>query len=422
VYKAYFTIIENVQKDPNSDNLHTATCLGESVIVGGESSSGQHVLYLPADGQLSYEFALKMGLLRKDKDGNKLNGYLDYPSMHIKALKLRGLRSEGIAISMKSLVDAYPSIGGNYDLGDEIDEIDGKQICKKYVPRQRYSGGGNKTSTKGKKAEGIQYPDFSMHTDTSQLAYNQSAFHEGDIIHISLKLHGTSQRSMRTLAHLPRGFWRKLFRLKAKIKEMFVLGTRRTVVTERSDGFYGSNDFRLAHHKKLEPHVPLGMEIFYEVVGYVNAETTIMPTCNNALLKDKEFKKQFGETTTFTYGCTPGESEMYVYRINDNGKEYNYQEIMNWCVPKGIKYCPQVDCFVFTTWEDLMARVNDYCADLVDPIDKTHVKEGVIVRIQNRKSFSAFKFKTYEFKVLEGIIKENAVEADIEEAEEFAET
>ena len=73
--------------------------------------------------------------------------------------------------------------------------------------------------------------------------------------------------------------------------------------------------------------------------------------------------------------------------------------------------------FTFTTEEDLRNRVDKYFEDLTDPIGKTHIKEGVVVRILNRRTFTAFKSKTYEFKVLEGIIKESSITPDMEEAE-----
>lgn len=55
----------------------------------------------------------------------------------------------------------------------------------------------------------------------------------------------------------------------------------------------------------------------------------------------------------------------------------------------------------------------------VDEIGKTHIAEGVVVRIDNHPSFTAFKEKTFEFKVIEGIIKDEAEVPDIEEAEEL---
>jgi hypothetical protein len=53
-----------------------------------------------------------------------------------------------------------------------------------------------------------------------------------------------------------------------------------------------------------------------------------------------------------------------------------------------------------------------------DPIDKTHVREGVVVRILNRPVFTAYKHKNFSFKVLEGIIKDTAEAPDMEEAQE----
>ena len=54
-----------------------------------------------------------------------------------------------------------------------------------------------------------------------------------------------------------------------------------------------------------------------------------------------------------------------------------------------------------------------------DPIGKTHVREGVVVRIVNRPKFCAYKHKSFEFRVLEGIIKDTAAAPDMEEAQEI---
>jgi hypothetical protein len=65
-----------------------------------------------------------------------------------------------------------------------------------------------------------------------------------------------------------------------------------------------------------------------------------------------------------------------------------------------------------------MARVEKYYEG-EDPIGKTHIREGVVVRIDNRPIFTAFKHKGFDFRVLEGIIKDTSDEPDIEEAEEL---
>ena len=55
-----------------------------------------------------------------------------------------------------------------------------------------------------------------------------------------------------------------------------------------------------------------------------------------------------------------------------------------------------------------------------DPIGKTHVREGVVVRILNRPKFCAYKHKNWSFKALEGIVKVEADAPDMEEAEDVA--
>ena len=419
-YQALVTTLKNVQKAPNSDRLYIAEVFGEGVIVGETSKEGDFVLYLPTDGQVERWFGDHYNLFRKNRDGTVQGGYLE-DNGHVRAIKLRGNQSSGIIVNIDAIYSFFGDQG--WKDGDKVNTINGKEFCRKYIPVQKTSNpNSQKTSYKGRKAEGIVYPEFAMHTDTQQLAYNLSEFRPGDLINMSLKMHGTSQRSMKTYAKLPRGFWRRLFRLPAKTKDVYVLGTRRCVVHENSQGYYGNDQFRVQHHEKIAPFVEPGMEVFYEVVGYYGPDenSTIMPIGDNRKLNDKAFLKVFGPKTVFSYGCKPGESEMYVYRITSgNGKiEWTPNMITEWCERAGVKQVPQIENFSFTTVEDLQNRINKYFEDLVDPVGKTHVKEGVVVRIINRLGFKAYKSKTYEFKVLEGLIKETATEADMEEREE----
>jgi hypothetical protein len=395
--------------------------MNEGVIVGGDAFEGQRVIYFPADGCLcSYDFAMAFGLLRKDKDGNAAGGYLD-PSMHIKALKLRGLRSEGVVIELSRFAGFYKLTPDDFKDGEAIDRIGNELVCKKYIPRSSVRTVGTKTSTKGKKRNGITFPEFDMHIDTSQLLYSENMFREGDEINISLKLHGTSQRSMNTYAEYPNGFWRRLFRMKPKTKPVYALGTRRVVLLQSTlndgTGFYGNDSFRVQHHEKIKNFVTPGMEVFYEVVGWVSEGTTIMPSCDNKKLNDKAFIKQYGQSTDFLYGCEPGQSEMYIYRICDNGEEYTPLQIVLWCQAAGVKHVPYLETFTFTTWDDLLERVNQL-VDGPDLIDPSHVREGIVVRILNRNKFAAYKNKNMSFKILEGIVKADAAEADMEEAQE----
>lgn len=409
-YYALVTKLNNLHKDINSDNLWLADCFGEGVIVDSNFSEGDIVLYLPQDGQIERWFGDAFKLYRKNLDGTSQGGYLESNS-HIRAIKLRGNQSSGVVIALDKIYEKFGE--QNWHDGDKVNTINDKVFCSKYIPKRRHvPTTAKKTSYKGRKAEGIVYPEFDMHKDTEQLAYNLDKFRPGDKLNMSLKMHGTSQRSMKTYAELPNGFWRRLFHMKKKKKEVYVCGTRRCVVTENSEGYYGNDAFRMPHHKKIEPFVENGMEIFYEVVGYYgdNETDTIMPIADNSKINDKAFMKQFGKKTVFSYGCKPGESEMYVYRItaNNGEKEYTPAEIVAWCEKAGVHHVPYIENFEFTTVEDLQERVNKYFEDLVDPIGRTHVKEGVVIRKLNGLGWQAYKSKTFEFRILSGLAAENA--------------
>lgn len=222
---------------------------------------------------------------------------------------------------------------------------------------------------------------------------------------------------------------RKFFHMKPKVTEetTVITGTRRVELTNMDDksGWYKTNDFRKKWHNIFKDRIPEGCEVFYEIVGYVDENTPIMASVPNDGVKEKEFTKKFGKQTVFSYGCKPGESDMYVYRMtmttaDGTVVEVPWEAVEIWCDRMGVKHVPDLEKFIYTTQEDLLQRVKKYTDGMpTDEIGKTHVAEGVVVRIDNRESFTAYKDKVFEFKVIEGIAKDNSDAPDIEEAEEI---
>jgi hypothetical protein len=432
-YCAYITKIKDLRKHSNADRLQVGTCFGNNVIVSLETKEGQLGVYFPVDGKLGIEYATKNDLLRrKDENGNQCGGYLDPDKRNITAIKLRKEQSDGLFMPLSSL-DDFCDISKLVE-GDTIDVLNGVVICEKYIPQKKQRGEqtsskGGKTSNKGVPKD--KFPFFVEHTDTSQLAYNLGQFKEGDLCTITLKMHGTSARTAFTIKDevqkksLIDRILRKPF--KTVNKWDYISGTRRVNLNFKSDdkGFYGDNEFRKKYHDMIAPRLHKGEAVFYEIVGYVSKDSTIMGTCSNAKV-DKDFVKQYGETTTFSYGCENGENDIYVYRMtktdeDGNVVEYPFHLVQLRCEYMGLKTVPVFDKFFYTTEEDLLARVNQF-VDGADPIGKTHVREGVVVRIENRENFKAYKHKNFSFKVLEGIIKNEATEADMEEAQELIES
>ena len=432
MYCGYITTINHLRKHSNADRLQCTTVFGNNVILDLSYQEGQRVVFFPTDGQLSAEFANENNLVRKkDENGNNIGGYLDPEKRNITALKLRGEKSEGLVLPIEVL-SKYTNVDKLKD-GDQITILNGHEICKKYIPNSKKRGGhgsssGNISRNKKEEKEKVSYPFFVEHIDTAQLAYNQNAFKEGDICYITLKMHGTSARTANTIQVTKKKapkLLKTLFGMKDKeiIEYQPVSGTRRTTLRDYEGGWHGSDVFRKKYHDLFKDKLPKGMEVFYEIVGWVNERTTIMGKCSNKLVKDKEFSNQYGKETVFSYGCQTVKSDCYVYRMtmtNPDGYsvELPWEQVQAECERMGVKCVPTFERFLFTTWEDLMARVEKYY-DGVDPVGKTHIREGVVVRIDNRSKFTAYKHKNFYFKVLEGIIKDTAEEPDMEEAEEL---
>jgi hypothetical protein len=355
---------------------------------------------------------------------------MDPDKRNITAIRLRGEKSEGLVLPVKVL-EKYTDISKLKD-GDQISVLNGHEICKKYIPKRNHSqrthDGSNGKHKKKFEKEVVSYPYFDEHIDTSQLDYNLNAFKEGDIVYLTRKLHGTSGRTQTAIQVTKKRrnkVLKKLFGLKDKeVKEFkLVSGTRRTVLKKFDGGYYGNDEFRKKYHDFFEEKLPKGMTVFYEIVGWVNESTPIMGRCSNKLIKDKTFEKIYGQETVFTYGCEPGQNDMYVYRMtmtNEDGVviELPTEEVKMWCDRMGCKFVPILDKFLFTTIENLNERVNKWL-DIPDEIDPRHISEGVVARIDNRSKFTAFKRKGFQFKVLEGIIKDISDAPDIEEAEEL---
>lgn len=432
----YVVKVNELRKHPNADRLNIATFFGNDTCVSLDIAMGEIGIYFPIDLQLSEEFCLENHLLRKKPDGTPDTGYMDPKKRNVTAVRLRGEKSDGLFLPLKCV--AYTGINlDELNIGDTVTTLNGHEICKKYIPIRKHHSAENKINKTRKKKVPIA-PLFVEHADTEQLAYNMGAFKNGDLVEITLKMHGTSGRT----GYLPRlvdivptnvlavfceikDRDRKLNKLQKAMIAYFdkhsrpkydwglVSGTRRTVLDSFDGGFYGSNEFREKHEKVFEGKLHKDETVYYEIVGFTDDGTPIMPKASNKKLNNKEFIKQYGEETVFSYGCDPDnkKSDLYVYRMtttNEDGDVVEYTpDFMRYrCEQMGVKCVPLL-------WRGFIPEeVNpgEYIKEIAekyydgpDPVGKTHVREGVVCRILNRPGFAAYKHKNYDFKCLSGI-------------------
>ena len=455
----YVTTLNNVRPHPNADRLVLANCFQSTVCVAKDTyTEGQIGVYFETDLQLSMEYCEKNGLLAVYENGvNVSGGYMDPAKRNVRAIKLRGEQSDGLFMPLDSL--AYTGVDiSTLNVGDQITVLNGHEICRKYIPRSnapRTAAGGAGKRTKRRAKRSIA-PTFFEHKDTEQLQYYLDQFKPGDYIEITRKLHGTSGRTayVKTFKGMKRTFWDWLFRREGEAIYDWgiVSGTRRTVMDTFEGGFYGSNEFREQYHNFFDGKLLKGETVYYEIVGFTHDGKSIMGQCSNKKLNDKEFLKQYGETTTFSYGCAPNmqydmggdedengelplkpQSRMFVYRMtmtNEDGEvvEYTPDQVRHRCMYMGAEFVPvewsglipehpgSKDDPTITAGEWVMKKVEQFY-DGPEPLDPTHIREGCVVRIINRPVFTAYKHKNFAFKVLEGIIKDTATAPDMEEAD-----
>ena len=315
----YIVKITELRKHTNADRLQIATIFGNSVIVSLDTHVGDMGVYFPTDLQLSEEFCKVNDLVRrKDEHGNQAGGYLDPNKRNIRTMKLRGEVSDGLYLPITCLAE-FTKVS-DLSVGDTIDVVNGHEICRKYIPHVntvRHTG-----ATPAKKAKANFAPTFYEHVDTAQLAYNLDAFKAGDIVQLTLKIHGTSGRTgYLPLIHYKQSLFDKIFhRIGKEYKKYgYVSGTRRVVLdATHTGGYYDDNSFREEMAKKFEGKLHKGEVCYYEIAGFQGPNgAPIMASVKNSKISDKAFTKQYGEETIFSYGCE--QNGHYDYLLDEFG-------------------------------------------------------------------------------------------------------
>jgi hypothetical protein len=287
---------------------------------------------------------------------------------------------------------------------------------------------------------------FKEHFDTAHFGKYLHEFDYGQTIIITEKLHGTSGRIgnvqvERTLNWKER--LAKKFGVKVQETEWkYLNGTRRVVLEETSGTQFHDPTIRDKAFKLFNGNLRKGETVYFEIVGYESTGASIMPKVDTTKMGDKEFTKTYGKTMPFSYGCGEFESRVYVYRMtlaDEDGHtiDYAWDDVVKRCKELGVDAVPHVRTLSFADVEleyrnlnaipqetDIDIRdIKEYFSKLVEcygsgasVLDATHIKEGVCVRIEGGINNKTYKFKSFEFKVLEGIIKDSGV-VDAEEAQ-----
>jgi hypothetical protein len=441
-YKAIVTSLKNVRPHTNADRVQLATCHGNQVVISLTSTEGELGVYFPSDGQLSSEFCKANNLYRDSElnSDNEKTGMFD-TNRRVRAQKFRGEISDGFWVPISN----FSFIKGSVlvDEGFEFDELNGTLICSKYInpatAKVARENQGKKTRTAKTSIM------FKEHFDTEHFGKNIFKFEPDHTIIITEKLHGTSGRIGHVMVERDLNWKEKIGkRLGLKVQEnewKYMNGTRRVVLEETSGTQFHDPTIRDKAYNLFKDNLRKGETVFFEIVGSESTGAMIMPSVDTTKMGDKEFTKTYGKSMAYTYGTEPGQCEVYVYRMTlttEDGQsiDYAWEDVVKRCNEIGVKTVPFITKTTLTEIgmavtmktgtpsfeyndrdaKDEFERLITLYGSGPSTLDNRHIKEGVCVRIEGGLYNQTFKYKSFEFKVLEGIIKDSGV-IDAEEAQ-----
>ena len=163
--------------------------------------------------------------------------------------------------------------------------------------------------------------------------------------------------------------------------------------------------------------------LYFELVGYVNETTPIMPPHDVTKTGLKEIKAQYGDTIHYTYGCPQGTCRLYVYKIamvNPDGVavELSWPEMVRRCGELGLAHVPLLagpSIVAALRSEGILREMVDAYTNGPSTLNLAQIREGVVVRVESTQGITHIKHKSFEFGVLEGYLAEDDTFVDTED-------
>lgn len=351
-YSATVIRVPAVVDLPGLDQLRGVPIFGSQALVQKTVQVGDLMLYFPAEVQLSEAYVRANNMYRHAElnADPSVKGYIE-DNRRVKALKLRGHRSDALLMPLSSLRDIAGSDQRTallFSEGATFDTIDGQEICRKYVPK------GTKEPRPGslqqKKPQPIDKRVFPEHLDTDNWWRNRHKVRldAGPLI-VTQKLHGTSGRWGRVPAARKLGWLERVARrLGVRVQEQefkLVSGSRKVIkgVVEGQNHFYGT-DIWSEWGERIGDLIPEGFIVYGEIIGWTSDGSPIQPG--------------------YTYNLPQGHSELYIYRvarIDDRGiqTDLSWPAVKDWARDRGLRTVPTVAYFDGWSPGDMFDEVLD---------------------------------------------------------------
>jgi hypothetical protein len=385
------------------DNLKEVNIQGNSCLIGNNSNLDGLYLFFPSECQISHDFLSKNNLYRNselNEDKSKKGFFED--SRRVKAIKFKGVISSGFVIPVDK--------DYNLKVGDEFNEIDGVEICRKYIKSQDKIKimSNPRTKVLDKIIDSKFAPE---HLDTSHLLKNIHKLNLDDYISISYKLHGTSARYYNT-------FIKRKLRLLERVSKFFgckiqeeeysyVSASRRVIKSvgfetlPDKNHFFTSGDLWSEVGKEyFNGKLNQGEAVYCEIIG----------------------KTYSGEIIQSGYSYGFEKPKVYIYRIsniNSQGIEIDlsYHQMKERCIQLGVESFPE---YFYGTLNDFIHKfvpsqstkfdlevllTNIFYNNLLEKpsiLDNSVIEEGFCLRVDKLGKPDIYKIKSKLFLLHEG--------------------
>lgn len=438
MHKLIVCEVREVQEIKGAENIQIAYVLGEPVVVSKDIKVGYVGLYAEPDLQLSEEYCKMNNLFRASEENidQSKSGFFD-SNRRVRAQPFMGVKSCGYFAPMESLVYCEENQYLDLVVGDQLDELNGFKLCKKYISEKTLKAMAHAQAQGKKKLKKVETPLFAQHIDTEQFKYNINRLRKGMILSFHHKQHGSSHRQSNTLVRRYKEYdyfggelvrlWDRL-RSNSDVVETWehVLGTRRVILSEKNkdkQGYHGSDQWRFDWFDALKPFVTKGLSIYGEITGWANGKP-IMGEHDIKTLKDKRYTKKYGNSVTYSYGNREGSNSLLIYRITqtlEDGTSWDYtpQQVEKWCGDRGFNPSLRVhEDIVYDGDEDKLRALVEELVERPDVLtedylDKSHISEGIVIRADCQKATPILlKAKSRAFRICEGIYKEDNIDAE----------
>lgn len=399
----------------NADAICRVVVDGNNVVVPKTTEVGAIMLYFVAGTKLSADYCKNNNLYDKPEENLDTNkkSFISFRQKRVKALKLRGIISNGMLMPLDSLFSLVPNIA-NLKVGDEFTDIDNISICEKYIVPVKISNSKNKGQQSVKISRLVEN-QFYLHGDTSNLRKEIHRLNPNDLIEISYKKHGSSIVIGNVKVKIELTWFEKIlkkFKVKLDETKFDIVYSSRKVIKNgylnptQGEGFYGEDIWGVVA-KEVGHLIPKGFTLYGEILGYTPSGSPIQGK--------------------FDYGCLPGEHKFYVYKIsivNEDGKVIflSTKQIEEFCEKVGLSFkdtlmyygyaknlYPQLD--LSNHWrENFLSQLEkDYNEKNCYMCKNKVPEEGIILRIDRLEEYECYKLKSKKFLLMESEEQEQEI-------------